>query len=131
VIALDTNILVRYLVRDDPAQARRAKALVDRLDAAGERAFVSDVVICEVVWVLRRAYRFDRQPIAGVVRQLLSARQLAFGSTDRLWRAVRAFDAGNGDFSDYVVREHAKDAGCDAVATFDKALHAENGFVTP
>jgi predicted nucleic-acid-binding protein len=131
VIALDTNVLVRYLVRDDAAQARRAKALVDRLDADGERAYVSDVVMCELVWVLRRAYGFDRARIAATVGQLLAARQLAFSSTDRLWRAVRDFGAGKGDLADYVIREHGKDAGHDTLVTFDKTLHAEDGFAAP
>jgi predicted nucleic-acid-binding protein len=131
VIALDTNVLVRYLVRDDAAQARRAKALVDGLDTTGERAHVSDVVLCELVWVLRRAYGFDRARIGAVVRQLLAARQLAFSSTDRLWRAARAFDAGKGDFADYVIHEHGRDAGCGTLVTFDKVLCAEDGFAAP
>ena len=52
MIALDTNVIVRFLVRDDPAQARRAKALIDRLTEREERAYVSDIVLCELIWVL-------------------------------------------------------------------------------
>jgi predicted nucleic-acid-binding protein len=128
VIALDTNVILRYLLRDDLKQAKKAKALVDRLDRDDERAYVSDVVLCEVVWVLRSAYGFSRGQIGAVLLQLIAARQLTFDSTDRLLRAIRAFEVGKGDFADYVIREHGRDAGCAAVRTFDKALLGEDMF---
>ncbi len=131
MIALDTNVLVRYLLRDDPKQAKQAKALVDRLDRDGEQAYVSDVVLCEVVWILRSVYGFGREQIGTVLRQLIAARQLTFDSSDRMLRAVRAFDAGKGDFADYVIREQARDAGCTAVRSFDKALLGEDMFAAP
>lgn len=131
MIALDTNVILRYLLRDDPKQAKKAKALVDRLDQDEERAYVSDVVLCEVVWVLKSAYGFGRDQIGAVLRQLIAARQLTFDSTDRLLRAIRAFETGKGEFADYVIREHGRDAGCEAVRTFDKALLGEDMFVAP
>jgi predicted nucleic-acid-binding protein len=131
VIALDANVIVRYLLRDDPKQAKQAKALVDRLDRDDEQAYVSDVVLCEVVWVLRSVYGFGREQIGAVLRQLIAARQLTFDSSDRLLRAVRAFDTGKGDFADYVIREQARDAGCNAVRSFDKALLGEDVFAAP
>ena len=60
MIALDTNVLVRFLVEDDKAQAAAAAALVKRSIAAGEALFVADVVLCEVVWVLEVAYKVPR-----------------------------------------------------------------------
>ena len=131
MIALDTNVILRYLLRDDPKQARKAKALVDRLDRDDEQAYVSDVVLCEVVWVLKSAYGFGRNQIGPVLHQLIAARQLAFDSADRLLRATKAFDAGKGDFADYVIREHGRDAGCKAIRTFDKALLSEDMFAAP
>ena len=131
MIALDTNVILRCLLRDDPNQAKKAKALVGRLARDDERAYVSDVVLCEVVWVLRSAYGFGRSQIGAVLRQLIAARQLAFDSTDRLLRAIRAFDTGKGDFADYVIREHGRDAGCEGVRTFDEALLGEDMFAAP
>lgn len=131
MIAFDTNVLVRLLVADDPKQAGRVRARVARLDEADERAYVSDIVVCELVWVLRTAYGFDREPIAHALRQLFSAKQLSFDAADRLARALDAYEAGAGDFADYLIREHAAAAGCDAVLTFDKKVLADGGFVAP
>jgi predicted nucleic-acid-binding protein len=131
MIALDTNILVRLLVKDDDAQTRKAAALIKRIDAEGERARVSMVAVCELVWVLRSCYGFGREAIARTLSALLASRQLAFESPDRLLRALHAFEAGKGDFADYVIREDARAVGCDDVATFDRGLLKEEGFVSP
>ena len=129
--ALDTNLLVRYLVADNVKQARRVKALIEQLDDADERAYVSDIVVCELVWVLRSAYGFDRTAIAGALGQLVLAKQLFFDAPDQLARALAAYEAGSGDFSDYLIREHARAAGCTAVITFDKKLIGDEMFAAP
>jgi len=131
VIALDTNVLVRYVVEDDARQAARAASLIEGAIAAGESLFVSDVVLCEFVWVLGASYGVPRATIGATLRELLRAKHLAFSATDRLARAVAAFGAGRGDFADYVIREQALAAGCDRVATFDRALLREAGFTAP
>lgn len=129
--ALDTNTLVRLLVDDDARQAARVVALCERTAAAGETLFVSDVVVCELVWVLGRGYRISRDRIEGMLDALLRTRHLRFREPDRLRDALAAFGRGRGDFADYLIREHARAAGCDAVVTFDRALHGEAGFVAP
>lgn len=131
MIALDSNVLLRFLLKDEPEQARKAKSLIDRLDRSDERALVSDVVLCEVVWVLTRTHGYRRASISAVVRQLLAARQLTFDSSDRLLRSVQAFESGKGGFADYVIREHARNAGCRDVRTFDKDLLGEEMFAAP
>jgi predicted nucleic-acid-binding protein len=131
VIALDTNVLVRFLVGDDAAQARRVKALVGRLDAQQERAYVADMVLCELVWVLSRSYDFGRAQIAFALRRLAAAKQLRFESVDKILRALAAYETGRGDFADYLVREHAKAAGCDALITFDRKLLGDELFRAP
>jgi predicted nucleic-acid-binding protein len=131
VTALDTNVLVRFLVEDDAAQSTRAAALIELTVAADERLYVSDIVLCELVWVLSGAYGFRRTEISAVLSELTRARHLAFDSSDRIARCVRAFDAGRGDFADYLISEHARDAGYDTVATFDRALLRQDGFISP
>ncbi len=130
MIAVDTNVLVRLLVKDDAAQTRAVVRLFKGLDADGERARVSDIVMCELVWVLRSSYGFTRDQITSTVNQVIAARQLVFDSPDRLLRALAAFETGRGDVADYVIREDAKAAGCDCVVTFDKALQQEEMFVS-
>lgn len=131
MIALDTNVLVRFIVDDDKAQAARSARLIDRATADGEAVFVSDVVLCELVWVLSVSYRVARAEIAITLGRLVQAKQLVFADAERVRRATEAYAKGKGDFADYVIREHARDAGCTAVATFDRALHKDALFVAP
>jgi len=130
-MALDTNVLVRFLVQDDRDQSARARALVKRAASGRERLFASDVVLCELCWVLDRAYGLGRREIAATLRALLSAPQLAFRDAELLARAQLAYEKGAGGFADYVIREGALGAGCEAVATFDRALLREPRFVRP
>jgi predicted nucleic-acid-binding protein len=131
VIALDTNVLVRFLVDDDKAQSAKAAKLVARAVAEDEPLFVSDVVVCETVWVLSAAYRVPKGEIGEILGRLFMAAHLRFHDVDRLARALAAFNAGKGDFADYVIREQARAAGYEDVATFDRALLKEAGFVVP
>ncbi len=118
-------------MEDDKAQSEQAARLVRRAISRDEPLFVSDVVLCETVWVLLAAYRVSKRETCETLSQLLKAKHLGFGNVDSLTRALEAFFAGKGDFADYVVREHARAAGCEQVATFDRALLKEKGFVAP
>jgi predicted nucleic-acid-binding protein len=131
MIALDTNVVVRYLVEDDVAQSRRAAKLIESTLARGEELFISDVAMCETVWVLSSAYGFSRGEIADVLASLLRARSVVFDSSDRLARALGAYQNGKGDFADYLIRELARSAGANTVATFDRRLLKEPGFSKP
>ena len=131
MIALDTNVLVRFLVEDDPRQSEEAAALIERAVASGEELFISDIVVSEMVWVLTISYRVRRAQIAATLRELLRARHLAFAAPDMLARAIDTFDRGKGDFADYLIREHARAAGCEQVASFDRILLREGNFVAP
>jgi predicted nucleic-acid-binding protein len=93
--------------------------------------FISDVVLCEAVWVLGSRYGFSRAEVAEVLQQLLRAKHLSFIAPDQLARALDAFAKEKGDFSDYIIREHAQAAGCEQVATFDRALLSSVAFVAP
>lgn len=130
-IALDTNVLVRFLIEDDVQQGDAAARLFETTIAANEMLFVPDVVLCETVWVLSAAYQVARLEIVTVLRALLRTTHLAFRRPDDLVRALDAFAQGRGDFADYLIRENALEAGCGTVATFDRALLREAGFQTP
>jgi predicted nucleic-acid-binding protein len=131
VIALDTNIVLRTIVKDDPAQWRRADALLARTEASGLTLFVPTIVICEVVWTLARTYRYRRPDIATTIRELLATRFLEIERPDEVRAALAAFECGGGDFADYLIRERALAAGCADVRTFDEDLLAEAGFAPP
>lgn len=131
MIALDTNVVVRFLVAGEPRQAARARAVVAYAASAGERLFIADVVWCETVWVLDSAYQFGRKEIGTALRRLLGAREVAVRSFDRLGAALDAYERGRGDFGDYLIREEARAEGCEAVVTFDRVLLRDEGFRAP
>lgn len=130
MIGLDTNILVRFLVEDDLAQTERAQSILRRAVEADDPCYVADIVLCELVWVLERSYKIKRAEIGASLSRLIRARHLAFSSVERLSRTLESYTSGRGDFADYLIRETAKEAGCEAVATFDGDLLKEPGFVS-
>jgi len=131
VIALDTNVVVRFLVEDDRKQAARAHAHLRRAAAENTQLYVPGIVFCEIVWVLDSAYGFRREEIATVLTRLLQTRQLTFGSPHHIAEALEAYRTGRGDFADYIIRAEAVAVGCEATVTFDKALLREEGFRAP
>ncbi len=131
MIALDTNVLVRYLVDDDPEQGVRAAACVDGAIARGEGLFISEIVVCELVWVLESAYRFPKDQIVEVLDRLLKAEQVSYQQPDLLLAALAAFRTGPADFADYLIREQARTAGCSSLVSFDKNLLQEPGTMAP
>ena len=73
MIALDTNVLVRYIVQDDPNQAARASRFIDKSISTDNKAFIAVIVLCELVWVLESRYHFSRSQVAAVIEKLLAA----------------------------------------------------------
>ena len=125
---LDTNVLARYLAEDDPVQARRAAAWIQTAVARGERCYVSAVVLCELAWVLRGAYRIRKADLLLTLDRLLATSQFVIGDKDVVRAAVEAYRAGQADFADYVIGLSHREAGCDRTATFDRRLRGTAGF---
>ena len=115
MIALDTNVLLRLLLRDDESQAGRAQALFDANSERDGALFVSDVVLAELAWVLRSRYGQAAEPIGRAVRGLLGNATLAWQSPDAAARALELYEAGGVDFADCLVAhdaEQQRDRSC-------------------
>ncbi len=125
---LDTNVLVRYLTQDDPAQARRANAIVAETVAKGEHCFLSGVVLCELVWVLRGAYGLEKPAVVAVLDQMLSTVQFEIEEKDLVRRALEDYRTGRGDFADYMIGQRNREAGCAETVTFDRRLKGDRLF---
>lgn len=125
---LDTNVLVRYLTEDDPVQARRAAAFITTTVTRGERCFVSPVVLCELCWVLRAAYRISKTDLLLTLDRILATSQFVIGDKDVIRAAVEAYRAGPAEFADYFIGLAHQDSGCDRTATFDRRLRGAVGF---
>ncbi|MGB8932422.1 MAG: type II toxin-antitoxin system VapC family toxin [Anaeromyxobacteraceae bacterium] len=131
MIALDTNVLVRIAVADDPGQTEQAVRLLERARASGERLFVPDIVLCELAWVLRASYGLDRAGVVTAISALTEVDELIFRDPDAVGDAIAAHARGDGGFADHLIAATARAAGCEAVATFDQALQKLPGFVAP
>jgi len=118
LIGLDTNVLVRYLVQDDDDQSARATRFMERLDE-DDQGFVSLVALVELHWVLRRAYKVDRQDAVAIIRALLDARELSLQEPDIVRRALSRM-SDETDFSDALIGELGAAASCTYTATFDE-----------
>lgn len=114
MIAIDTNVLVRLVVADDPAQARRARKLLEKNDVV-----VAATVLLEAEWVLRSAYGFEPAQIARAFRRFLGLPRVSPDSPAAVAQALDAYDAGL-DFADALHLAATPDA--EAFFTFDKRL---------
>lgn len=130
MMALDTNVLVRYIVQDDKEQAHKASALIELL-SSDNQAFISCIVLCEVNWVLRSAYKISKQECAAVLKRILSVSVFDVERLACCMKALRRYEKENADFSDYLIYEIAKDEGYDSVVTFDRNAQKSDGFVNP
>jgi predicted nucleic-acid-binding protein len=126
VEALDTNVIVRLLVRDDDEQYRRAE-LIFRRATAGPGVWLASVVLVEVVWVLRVAYKFDRAASAASLRRLIQTDGVQVEDEPTTRSALAAFEAGAADFADYFILESARRDGALPLHTFDERLSRSDG----
>ena len=119
MIGVDTNVLLRYLLDDDPRQSPKAAAFFEaRSDK--DPAFVSLAAIMEVVWNLRARERMSSERVAIALRSLLSAREIVVQAPDVLRRAIRDSEDHGTDIADAVIAGLGIDADCDYTVTFDK-----------
>jgi predicted nucleic-acid-binding protein len=122
VRGLDTNLLVRYLTQDDARQARSVDALFRSALAQKERLHIDAIVLCEIVWVLREAYKHDRQEVAQALEKILEVALFSIEDRDLIRQALEAYRSGRGDFADHLIGLRNRKAGCTDTATFDRAL---------
>jgi predicted nucleic-acid-binding protein len=121
LIGIATNVLVRYIAQDDPAQSRRATFLIENECSESNPGFVGLVVLAEMVWVAESCYAASRGEQCQIVRRILETRQLIVQEAETVWQALRLFEQSKADFADCLVERTAAAAGCDRTFTFDKA----------
>ena len=118
--ALDTNVVVRFLVRDDPAMTARARKVFEHARDTGEPVLIPNLVLLETLWVLRSAYRFSRQSIIEAVDRLEGLSCLRFDSRETVREFVRLGKSTSLDLADILIGLHARALGCETTLTFDK-----------
>jgi predicted nucleic-acid-binding protein len=129
MIALDTNVVLRYLVGDDPVQSRKATEIIERQLSRQAPGFVSLVCILEIVWVLGSLYKRSRSEVAGHIEMILAADTLEIQNEQEVYQGVLALRNGTGTFEDALIGGLGAWWGCSATLTFDQnAARRLHGF---
>ena len=125
--ALDTNVLVRFLVQGDAAQLAAAKRLIRKCISEGQSLFIPVSVSLELEWVLRSSFGFRKDQVVHTLSQLLSSAELSFESEAALETALARYQEGPADYSDCLHVALAAQAGEQPLWTFDKAASKLDG----
>lgn len=118
MIGVDTNVILRHVLRDDAEQTPQATAFLDTL-TRDRPGFVTHVVLVEIDWVLKRGYKLSREARLAVIRGLIATRELEFEDGESVVRALALAEDG-ADFADSLIAASAELFGVREVATFDR-----------
>lgn len=122
MIGLDTNVLVRYVMQDDAAQARVASAAIESAAGRGERLRLTAITLCELVWVLESAYHQPRADVARALEQIVRTADFNLEHVDHVRGAIERYRSTPADFADALVGLINEAAGCEHTLTFDRSL---------
>lgn len=118
VIGIDTNILVRIITRDDEKQSQIA---LDYVSNNSTPFVINHIVICELVWVLESAYKYDKKQIIKALECILKVKQFLILEKNSVRSALKLYAETSIDFSDALIGYVNKEEGCEFTITFDKA----------
>jgi predicted nucleic-acid-binding protein len=121
MIGLDTNILARYIAQDDPVQSALATHFIEEKCTPESPGFINHIVLCELVWVLKRCYKSERFQALQVVEQLLRTIQLQVQEPQVAWKALRLALKGKADFADFLISQINLANDCEYTITLDSA----------
>jgi predicted nucleic-acid-binding protein len=130
MLGIDTNVLVRYLTRDDQPQYEKARRMIDREVAKGEPVFVGLLVLLETEWVLRSRYEMAKADIVTAFSALLDTADLTFEDEPSVETAVYSWKDSGADFADCLIEARNRRQGCRATATFDVRALKLAGFIS-
>lgn len=120
MIGIDTNILLRYLLDDDPIWSPVVTDFVDNRLTTEQPAYVNVITLIELVWTLRRRPEYDRSRLTSVVESLLSSDVIVLAEASAIERALSSFKKGTAGFADYLIAELNEAAGASPTITIDR-----------
>ena len=118
MIGIDTNVLVRYIMQDEPNQSAKAGELIESFDNA-RPGYIALVSMVELYWVLTSCYELTNAQLLQLFEGLLRTSQLVVERAEQVAQALRVFAAGKADFADCLIERSAAAAGCEETMTFD------------
>ncbi len=125
---LDTNILIRFIVQDDPIQSAQARHLIERRLTERNPGFVSLPAILETVWVLESFYKQSRYQVADAIRRILEVETFIVQNEQEVYKAMATLRSGEGSFEDALIAALGLWAGCASTLTFDRKASRLKGF---
>ena len=128
MIALDTDLVLRILLDDDPKQSAAARKVWLDARRRGKAIFISDIVLVDVAWALESRHGLSRGEVADVLLRVFETELVAVSNSAALDRALASYRTGRAGFADYLIREQARAMGAERVVTFDSAFSGEDGF---
>jgi len=126
--ALDTNVLVRFLVRDNDQQAKTIYRIFKQAESDKEELFVPLLVVLEILWVLESVYKIPRQEILDSINDLVLMPILEFEAQSVILKFVSSAQENKMDLSDLLIALSAKSSGCEYVLTFDRRASTSGLF---
>jgi predicted nucleic-acid-binding protein len=127
VIGLDTNILLRYFVKDDPIQTPMAVQTMYSLSPQ-EPGWISLLVLAELTWTLRRVFKLNRTAIAEVIAKLLNSQDMVLEQEEIVRQGLHLYSTTKADFADCVIALSARSMGCTTVVTLDEVAARDLGM---
>jgi predicted nucleic-acid-binding protein len=117
---VDTNVLMRYLTRDDAKLSPVAAKFIKGSCTKQDPCLLNSVVLCELVWVLESAYGYPRDLVADAVQRILETSGFKVEAPTDSWRALEAYQSGIADFADALIGVLNQSGGCETTVTLDK-----------
>jgi predicted nucleic-acid-binding protein len=130
MIGLDTNVLLRLFVDDAPEQAGLARRLMSDVEARGELAYVSPLVLAEFCWALKGPYKADKDKVLGALDEIINSAAFEIDDRASVEAAIETWRTGKADFADYLIAAMARSAGAKTTYTFDKDAAATRPALT-
>lgn len=131
MIGIDTNVIIRFLVQDDPIQSKKASQLIEKAVEKNEVFWICLLTLCEIAWVLERCYELQKDELVFVLQKILQTKQIKVEGEDIAWKAIGNFqNAGTIGFSDCLIGAINSYHDCEYTYTFDKkvAKHLSQSF---
>ena len=120
MIAVDTNVLVRYITNDDQEQSVLASKLLEKYIGQEKSIFINNIVLCELIWVLARGYKYKKEQIVVTLRLLLSSIEFEFENHELAFLAVTQYETSDADFSDIFIGLINFSIGCITTYSFNQ-----------
>lgn len=126
--AVDTNVLIRFFMDDGTKQAASARSFFETSKDRREPLLITPHVLCELVWVLNTSFRLTKSEVVEIMQGIVVSDIFVIEREAMIQGALGSYRQGRADFSDYLIGEIARAAGCRDTVTFDRTLKGSPGF---